>query len=490
MSAPTLPAGYQWEDSKADSPNFETRLMPLEESRFTQWKSRYAPQDSGTDYDLRGAFKAGLTPDTTTGHWPDTFKKPNHPTFSIESKYAKMAPEKAGRWEGERFIGPSAQPKLPPGYQWEDSPKSPATDPRARIPGLVGAFAEGAVVDTLKGMGNAIMHPIDTVTDIIDATNRAGEQGRQSWKQGKPVKAAAETLMAAIPVIGPMFNDIGNASNQAIKDKNYPALARNAGRVTALIGGPKAMEVARDVAPKVGPVLVDAARGARAGMKEYVASPGKPLTAGDLAATGLVEAAAHALGVPPGVGVGAKAAFRVGTPVVKGAIKAVKAGNAARKAAKTSPLADAILRDYAEQYGGMEGVVGTMDAASPPTAATAPIAPMSGFSPESRMNNLSPEQLAQHQQFAAEFNSPAGPAEMPFPHEAAARSVKSTNLAKWADANGVTPEMLEGADQPTLDKIIGRINGESGTSHGPAGMDTVFEAVNKLREIQARKAKQ
>jgi hypothetical protein len=73
---------------------------------FSEWKERYAPNDSGEDYDLRSAFDAGLTPDAN-GHWPDTFKRPNHPTFSNESIYAVgVNAAKAGHWEGVQFIGP------------------------------------------------------------------------------------------------------------------------------------------------------------------------------------------------------------------------------------------------------------------------------------------------------------------------------------------------------------------------------------------------
>lgn len=81
---------------------FETKLNPDEEEQFSAWKQQYAPKDSGVDYDLRGAFKAGLKPGEN-GHWPDTFKKPNHPTFSNESIYAKEVPEKAGHWFGDAF---------------------------------------------------------------------------------------------------------------------------------------------------------------------------------------------------------------------------------------------------------------------------------------------------------------------------------------------------------------------------------------------------
>lgn len=75
---------------------------------FEQWKQQYAPHDSGEDYDLLAAFHAGVTPDAS-GHWPDLFKKPNHPTFSVESIYAIGGnAARAGRWEGNLFIPPQA----------------------------------------------------------------------------------------------------------------------------------------------------------------------------------------------------------------------------------------------------------------------------------------------------------------------------------------------------------------------------------------------
>jgi hypothetical protein len=84
---------------------YETKLKPEEEKTFQQWKSKYAPKDSGADYDLRGAYKAGLKPDPKTGHWSDRYKKPNHPTFSNQSQYAVgVNRAKAGRWKGEKFI--------------------------------------------------------------------------------------------------------------------------------------------------------------------------------------------------------------------------------------------------------------------------------------------------------------------------------------------------------------------------------------------------
>lgn len=103
-----LDKGYELPDQ------YTTRLSPEDEVKFHQWKQQYAPNDSGADYDLRGAFKAGLQPDPKTGHWPDTFKKPNHPTFSNQSQYAVGADAaKAGSWNGDTFVPPSAQPEGP-----------------------------------------------------------------------------------------------------------------------------------------------------------------------------------------------------------------------------------------------------------------------------------------------------------------------------------------------------------------------------------------
>lgn len=98
-------------------PSYGTQLSPDEEQQFSTWKAQNAPNDSGEDYDLRGAFKAGLSPDPATGHWADTYKKPNHPTFSDQSMYAQDAPDKAGHWDGDTYIPPqtpSAGPSIAP----------------------------------------------------------------------------------------------------------------------------------------------------------------------------------------------------------------------------------------------------------------------------------------------------------------------------------------------------------------------------------------
>lgn len=89
---------------------YTTQLTEGGEQAFQRWHQRTAPWDSGHDYDLRGAFADGIDRDGR-GHLPDTYKKPNHETFSDESTYAKHAPDEAGSWDGERY-----KPKGPPAW--------------------------------------------------------------------------------------------------------------------------------------------------------------------------------------------------------------------------------------------------------------------------------------------------------------------------------------------------------------------------------------
>ena len=75
-------------------PSYDTPLPPEQERRFNLWAG---PRVADTqDYDLRGAW-LGNAQQAPNGHLPDTYKKPNHPTFSDESQYS--TPEnKGGSW--------------------------------------------------------------------------------------------------------------------------------------------------------------------------------------------------------------------------------------------------------------------------------------------------------------------------------------------------------------------------------------------------------
>jgi len=81
---------------------YNTVLSPLEEMEFLDWAKNQQRNVKGDlyDYDMRGAYKAGATAEGN-GHFPDTYKKPNHPTFSDESIYHGKDGYYGGKWSTE-----------------------------------------------------------------------------------------------------------------------------------------------------------------------------------------------------------------------------------------------------------------------------------------------------------------------------------------------------------------------------------------------------
>lgn len=73
---------------------YDTQLSPDKEADF---QKQFPDAHDTQDYDMRGAFKAGIKPDER-GHLPDTYKKPNHITFSDESVYSGKDGNKGGKW--------------------------------------------------------------------------------------------------------------------------------------------------------------------------------------------------------------------------------------------------------------------------------------------------------------------------------------------------------------------------------------------------------
>lgn len=82
---------------------YNTKLSPQEESEFQTWAKQKNREKDLFDYDLRGAWKDNVQ-EAENGHLPDTYKKPNHPTFSDESKYAEKGNH--GKWsrEGDKDV--------------------------------------------------------------------------------------------------------------------------------------------------------------------------------------------------------------------------------------------------------------------------------------------------------------------------------------------------------------------------------------------------
>jgi len=79
------------EDAFADK--FNTELTPIEKIHYKLWlEAGFGnPRDIGV-YDIQGYWKSGQWKNNSDpdNHGSDTFKKPNHPTFSAESKYSKQ----------------------------------------------------------------------------------------------------------------------------------------------------------------------------------------------------------------------------------------------------------------------------------------------------------------------------------------------------------------------------------------------------------------
>jgi len=76
---------------------FNTELSPQEEVQFQGWVKKSGKGDDLIDYDLRGAYKN--KEHEGNGHGSDAYKKPNHPTFSNESRY-HGSPAPWGKYEG------------------------------------------------------------------------------------------------------------------------------------------------------------------------------------------------------------------------------------------------------------------------------------------------------------------------------------------------------------------------------------------------------
>lgn len=105
--------------------NYNTPLSPQEEAVFQQWRAQLAANPKTRnlanmrDYDLRGAWKANAQA-ASNGHLPDTWKKPNHYTFSNESIYSGPYTP-GGQWTQ---TGPGSRQNPEGQYQFQATPQN------------------------------------------------------------------------------------------------------------------------------------------------------------------------------------------------------------------------------------------------------------------------------------------------------------------------------------------------------------------------------
>lgn len=111
------------------SSRYNTALSPAEEQQFQDWAAKAGKLGDVYDYDLRGFWKSGGSFDPTTGHGGDTYKKPNHPTFSDQSQYHGTDGYQGGTW-GRGTFTPSAhnlEMMSPPALQRYFTEREPDT---------------------------------------------------------------------------------------------------------------------------------------------------------------------------------------------------------------------------------------------------------------------------------------------------------------------------------------------------------------------------
>jgi hypothetical protein len=91
---------------------YNTPLSPAEEKNYQSWAKKAGRDRDVYDYDMRGAWKQGITADRS-GHFPDTYKKPNHPTFSNESIYHGRDGHFGGYWDQDETGSETLHPYDP-----------------------------------------------------------------------------------------------------------------------------------------------------------------------------------------------------------------------------------------------------------------------------------------------------------------------------------------------------------------------------------------
>jgi hypothetical protein len=77
---------------------------------WVDYRSRLEGRDVSQDeqdYDLE-SFYNDQKQATSPGHLPDTYKKPNHPTFSDESRYHVPVLQQGGTWNEDGQFSPSS----------------------------------------------------------------------------------------------------------------------------------------------------------------------------------------------------------------------------------------------------------------------------------------------------------------------------------------------------------------------------------------------
>lgn len=211
-------------DARDFSGKFNTPLSPQEEMEYQNWAKTAKRTNDTYDYDMRGAWRAGITANGA-GHFPDTYKKPNHPTFSNESQYSIGPHVRGGQWgteDGQDTFAPGpnnyytpqelqsyfnkTEPnaRLLPANIPNSQPNAQPNTPNYPHPSYLPAFGIGQFRRTVnpgladasrnaRSMANILPFPL--MQHIAGAVVDAATKNTQDIKNDKPVDVAYLTQL-------------------------------------------------------------------------------------------------------------------------------------------------------------------------------------------------------------------------------------------------------------------------------------------------------
>lgn len=244
--------------TQAEIDALKTKVPPGAEADYAAWFEKYGNHDSGRNYDYAGAWMDGVTPNEN-GHWPDTYKLPNHPTFSTDSRLAKQFPDMAGTWKGEQYTpNPQRQFDAVHARVW-DMVKDTAAKWRAGLTGndpTQTLLDYGKLTDRVDGPAPPIdfsdeQKAIAAVQIRAERLNRADSQ----YKQTFPLLTKSEADQLAAVLDNPEADRVGilsalasaapqraNATFKMLGDSGHSDYALIG--ATAMTVGPK---IAKDI---------------------------------------------------------------------------------------------------------------------------------------------------------------------------------------------------------------------------------------------------
>jgi hypothetical protein len=231
-------------------------------------------------FDVASARKAGYSEDDILNHLTET------------RKYDVAGAVKAGYSKGEiiQHLSSSA-----PAAGSTPAVSSTITDDSGNVisagmQGMVssagdtlGKFATGVwnqvnPVEVVKGLGQAVMHPVDTAAGLWNAQGDLVLKAKQAFDAGDYVTAGRHALESLLPVIGPGMSAIGDKAGQPGKLPEALGEAVGFGVMNGIAPGKIASAAARGVKATILPRLVNP-NPAEAAAAAFAAERGVPISA-------------------------------------------------------------------------------------------------------------------------------------------------------------------------------------------------------------------